>query len=49
MTTDNADVAVVSSQLTDTSALARLRHQPVAAALGPLIEAGPASRRPIRD
>jgi len=33
-------MAAVASYLADTSALARLRHQPVAAALGPLIEAG---------
>jgi len=41
MTTDNADVGVVASHLADTSGLARLRHPPVAAVLGPLIEAGP--------
>jgi predicted nucleic acid-binding protein len=33
-------MAAVASYLADTSALARLRHQPVTAALGPLIEAG---------
>jgi predicted nucleic acid-binding protein len=33
-------VAAVASYLADTSALARLRHQAVAAVLGPLIEAG---------
>jgi predicted nucleic acid-binding protein len=33
-------MAVVASYLADTSALARLRHHPVAAVLGPLIEAG---------
>jgi predicted nucleic acid-binding protein len=33
-------MAVVASFLADTSALARLRHPPVRAALGPLIEAG---------
>jgi predicted nucleic acid-binding protein len=33
-------MAAVASYLADTSALARLHHQPVAAALGPLIEAG---------
>jgi predicted nucleic acid-binding protein len=33
-------MAAVASYLADTSALARLRHGPVAAALGPLIEAG---------
>ena len=33
-------MAAVASYLADTSALARLRHRPVAAALGPLIEAG---------
>src|SRR6516225_5392345 len=33
-------MAAVASYLADTSALARLRHQSVAAALGPLIEAG---------
>jgi predicted nucleic acid-binding protein len=33
-------MAVVASFLADTSALARLRHSPVRAALGPLIEAG---------
>jgi predicted nucleic acid-binding protein len=33
-------MAVVASYLADTSALARLRHDPVAAVLGPLIEAG---------
>jgi predicted nucleic acid-binding protein len=33
-------MATVASYLADTSALARLRHPPVAAALGPLIEAG---------
>jgi len=33
-------VAAVASHLADTSALARLRHEPVAAALGPMIEAG---------
>src|SRR5215468_10762186 len=33
-------MAAVASYLADTSALARLRHQPVAAVLGPLIEAG---------
>jgi len=32
-------MATVASYLADTSALARLRHQPVAAVLGPLIEA----------
>jgi predicted nucleic acid-binding protein len=33
-------MAAVASYLADTSALARLRHQSVAAVLGPLIEAG---------
>jgi predicted nucleic acid-binding protein len=33
-------MAAVASYLADTSALARLRHGPVAAALGPMIEAG---------
>lgn len=33
-------MAVVARFLADTSALARLRHHPVAAVLGPLIEAG---------
>ena len=33
-------MAAVASYLADTSALARLRHQTVAAVLGPLIEAG---------
>ena len=33
-------MAAVASYLADTSALARLRHQRVAGALGPLIEAG---------
>jgi predicted nucleic acid-binding protein len=33
-------MAPVATYLTDTSALARLRHPPVAAVLGPLIEAG---------
>jgi predicted nucleic acid-binding protein len=33
-------MAAVASHLADTSALARLRHPAVAAALGPLIEAG---------
>ena len=33
-------MAAVASHLADSSALARLRHSPVAAALGPLIEAG---------
>jgi predicted nucleic acid-binding protein len=33
-------MAAVASYLADTSALARLRHQPVAVVLGPLIEAG---------
>jgi predicted nucleic acid-binding protein len=33
-------MAAVTSFLADTSALARLRHGPVAAVLGPLIEAG---------
>src|SRR5215470_13001824 len=33
-------MAAVASYLADTSALARLRHQPVTAVLGPLIEAG---------
>jgi predicted nucleic acid-binding protein len=33
-------MAAVASYLADTSALARLSHQPVAAVLGPLIEAG---------
>ncbi len=33
-------MAAVASYLADTSALGRLRHRPVAAALGPLIEAG---------
>ncbi len=33
-------MAAVASYLADTSALARLRHQAVAAALSPLIEAG---------
>jgi len=33
-------MAAVASYLADSSALARLRHRPVAAALGPLIEAG---------
>ena len=33
-------MAAVATHLADTSALARLRHAPVASALGPLIEAG---------
>jgi hypothetical protein len=33
-------MAAVAGFLADTSALARLRHRPVAAVLGPLIEAG---------
>jgi predicted nucleic acid-binding protein len=33
-------MAAVAGYLADTSALARLRHRPVAAVLGPLIEAG---------
>ena len=33
-------MAAIASYLADTSALARLRHAPVAAVLGPLIEAG---------
>jgi predicted nucleic acid-binding protein len=33
-------MAAVATCLADTSALARLRHKPVAAVLGPLIEAG---------
>lgn len=33
-------MAAVASYLADTSALARLRHPPVAAVLGPMIEAG---------
>jgi predicted nucleic acid-binding protein len=33
-------MAAVASYLADTSVLARLRHPPVAAVLGPLIEAG---------
>ena len=33
-------MAAVASYLADTSALGRLRHQPVAEVLGPLIEAG---------
>jgi predicted nucleic acid-binding protein len=33
-------MAAVASHLADTSALARLRHGPVAAVLGPMIEAG---------
>ena len=33
-------MAAVASYLADTSALARLSHQPVAAVLGPLMEAG---------
>lgn len=33
-------MAAVASYLADTSALARLRYDPVAAALGPMIEAG---------
>lgn len=33
-------MATVARYLADTSALARLRHRPVAEALGPLIEAG---------
>ena len=33
-------MAAVASYLADTSALARLRHQPVTAVLSPLIEAG---------
>ena len=33
-------MAAVASYLADTSALARLRHGPVAAVLGPMIEAG---------
>jgi hypothetical protein len=33
-------MAAVASHLADTSALARLRHPPVASVLGPLIEAG---------
>jgi hypothetical protein len=33
-------MAAVAGHLADTSALARLRHEPVAMMLGPLIEAG---------
>jgi predicted nucleic acid-binding protein len=33
-------MAAVATHLADTSALARLRHSPVASALGPMIEAG---------
>jgi predicted nucleic acid-binding protein len=33
-------MAAVASYLADTSALARLRHRPVAVVLGPMIEAG---------
>lgn len=33
-------MAAVARYLADTSALARLRHRPVAAVLGPMIEAG---------
>jgi predicted nucleic acid-binding protein len=33
-------MAAVASHLADTSALARLRHEPVATVLGPLIETG---------
>ena len=33
-------MAAVATHLADTSALARLRHEPVATVLGPLIEAG---------
>jgi hypothetical protein len=33
-------MAAVASHLADTSALARLRHRPVATVLGPMIEAG---------
>ena len=33
-------MAAVATHLADTSALARLRHSPVASVLGPLIEAG---------
>jgi len=33
-------MAAVASYLADTSALARLRHRPVAAVLGPMIQAG---------
>jgi predicted nucleic acid-binding protein len=33
-------MAAVASYLADTSALARLRHRPVAVVLGPIIEAG---------
>ena len=33
-------MAAVATYLADTSALARLRHRPVAAVLGPMIEAG---------
>lgn len=33
-------MAAVATHLTDTSALARLRHAPVAVVLGPMIEAG---------
>ena len=33
-------MAAVASYLANTSALARMRHQVVAAVLGPLIEAG---------
>jgi hypothetical protein len=33
-------MAAVASYLADTGALARLHHAPVAAVLGPLIEAG---------
>ncbi len=34
-------MAAVATHLADTSALARLRHSPVASVLGPLSEAGP--------
>ena len=33
-------MAAVASYLADTSALARMRYRPVAAVLGPMIEAG---------
>jgi hypothetical protein len=48
MTTDNAGMAVVASHLADTSALARLRHPPVAAVPGSLNEAGGWQLAPLR-
>jgi predicted nucleic acid-binding protein len=42
-------VAVVARYLVDTSALARMRHPPVADILGPLIEAGLVATCPVID